>query len=192
MPGKILKGAIVLSFFSLLMTSLTFFTGCGAQKTEVKKEEPVAQESSSAPAEDKYEVERKNFEKIVRNIPFKVKSYELYLNSKKYTVDNETIEKYLDEKFIPALKRLVAVLPPDKKIIIEGHASTTGTEEPSKNFIGNIELSKRRAEIVLNYLEKKLNVDKNKVIIKYYGSSRTLPGIDPKDDKNCRVSFSIM
>ncbi len=166
---------------------------CGSQEKPVKNEVMSSSSASSAPsAMEQYEIQKKQFVEVIRNIPFKYKSSKLYLTNSDYEVDNGTIEAYLDSKFLPELKKLLMVLPEGKKIEVEGYASARGTEEPSKNFIGNIQLSKNRAQVVIDYLNKKLGADRDKLILKYFGSKSTLPGIDPRDDRNCRVTFTIV
>jgi len=73
-----------------------------------------------------------------------------------------------------------------KKIIIEGHCSEEGTDEY------NMELSKRRALAVKEYLVKK-GVDADKLEIQAYGESRPIASNETEEGRaqNRRVEFII-
>ncbi len=74
-----------------------------------------------------------------------------------------------------------------KKIIIEGHCSSEGTEEY------NMDLSRRRALAVKEYLVKK-GIDPNKLEIQAYGESRPIASNETEEGRaqNRRVEFIIV
>jgi len=73
-----------------------------------------------------------------------------------------------------------------KKIVIEGHCSNEGTDEY------NMDLSKRRATAVKDYLVKK-GIDKAKLEVEAYGETRPIASNDTEEGraKNRRVEFII-
>ena len=128
---------------------------------------------------------------IKKDIPFLLQSSDLKLDDPRYNINNQSFEDYMKASVIPALSRVVKIMPADKRAVINGFASKTGTEEPGKGFIGNIALSKNRALSVLEYIAKHSDLDKSKFSIRANGSSKPIAGLDPADIKNCRVSIDI-
>jgi len=125
------------------------------------------------------------FKKIAQDIPFDYKSADLALTDPKYSVAGYNIDAFMKQVLIPALAKLVAALPIDKKVVIDGHASEVGSDGY------NVALSKERAEAVLQYILKNSSLDKSKFKIKASSFHKQLPNVDSKDNKNCRVSFDI-
>lgn len=140
---------------------------------------------------DNFDSALTEFRNTAMDIPFSLKSAELNLDNSGYYIKNQSIESFLKKSLIPALAKVVKTMPSDKIVIVNGYASKTGTEEPGKDFIGNLALSKNRAQAVLDYLLKNSGWDNSKFKIKFYGSSMTIPGIDPADIRNCRVTIDI-
>ena len=75
---------------------------------------------------------------------------------------------------------------PDTYILIEGHTDSKGSEEY------NLNLSKRRAQAVSNYLQG-VNVKDNRIKTAFYGESQPKFSNDTEADraKNRRVEFAI-
>lgn len=74
--------------------------------------------------------------------------------------------------------------PQIKKILVEGHASSEGSDEH------NLQLSDRRAKAVMKYLTDKAGIDKK--MLSYKGFGETRPLVQPgEDEKNRRVEFTI-
>lgn len=71
----------------------------------------------------------------------------------------------------------------DKQLIIEGHTDAVG----SASY--NLDLSRRRAQAVRNYLALNFGVSSNRLITKGLGKSKPLPGRNPFDAANRRVHF---
>lgn len=75
---------------------------------------------------------------------------------------------------------------PDTYILIEGHTDSKGSEEY------NLDLSKRRAQAVSNYLQG-VNVKDNRIKTAFYGEAQPKFSNDSEADraKNRRVEFAI-
>lgn len=71
----------------------------------------------------------------------------------------------------------------DKRLIIEGHTDAVG----SASY--NLDLSRRRAQAVRNYLARTYGVSSSRLTTKGLGKSKPLPGRDPFDAVNRRVQF---
>jgi len=89
----------------------------------------------------------------------------------------------------PELDRLSGILSKRGTMVIEiaGHTDATGPEEY------NLQLSKRRATTVYNYLVNS-GISKDKVSVKYYGESQPASTNETRDGrtKNRRVEFKIV
>jgi outer membrane protein OmpA-like peptidoglycan-associated protein len=87
------------------------------------------------------------------------------------------------------LQNLATILNkyPDTNILIEGHTDDTGTEEY------NLDLSKKRAQSVSNYLAS-LNVDPTRFTIMGYGESQPIATNETSEGRsqNRRVELAIM
>jgi outer membrane protein OmpA-like peptidoglycan-associated protein len=77
---------------------------------------------------------------------------------------------------------------PDLKIRIEGHACNLGTEAY------NMELSRKRAEAVQNYIRQKHGIKPEKFILEFYGESRPVAPNDSEQnrEKNRRVDIYLV
>jgi outer membrane protein OmpA-like peptidoglycan-associated protein len=75
-----------------------------------------------------------------------------------------------------------AVVSGGLTIFIYGYASKIGSDE------SNLSLSEARANAVADYLKAK-GVPSNRIQTKGYGATNSLPGLDPKDQKNQRVEI---
>ncbi|MEQ6289760.1 TolC family outer membrane protein [Vogesella sp. GCM10023246] len=89
---------------------------------------------------------------------------------------------------IPALDQLVTTLNmpelANKRFRVEGHTDTTG------NFNHNLDLSKRRAQAVRDYLQGK-GIPASRLDNQGYGSTRLLPNLAPTDPTHRRVVVVI-
>jgi outer membrane protein OmpA-like peptidoglycan-associated protein len=73
---------------------------------------------------------------------------------------------------------------PGTKLVIQGHANRTGSEEYSR------ELSRQRAEAVAKYLGSKLRgFDPKNVLVEPRGTMSPLPAFDPADGNQRRVEI---
>lgn len=170
----------ILTVLAILVLSISAYAQLTMPKVDAPKvEDPL------------YVAARTQFKKVVKDIPFDYKSSELKLNDPKYSIAGVNIDTFMKTVLIPALSKLINVLPTDKKVVIDGHASAKGTEEASDDFEGNIALSKARADSVLNYILDNSQIDRNKLKVRANGSSKTLSGVSGTSDKNCRVSMDI-
>lgn len=102
-----------------------------------------------------------------------------------FDVDKATLQPEAME----SLQKLASVLTKyeDTDILIEGHTDSTGPEEH------NLELSKRRAQSVANYLTG-LQVDPRRFTIVGYGESQPVSSNDTLEGRraNRRVDLAIM
>ncbi|GEM_PF-699442 len=138
-----------------------------------------------------FKAAKDEFNKLMRDIPFAYNSAQLKLNDPQFSIAGINIDTFMKNTIIPALVKVVNLLPPDKQVTITGHASQDGSEEAAGGFQGNIALSKARANAMLQYIIKNSSLKSDRFKIVPAGSSRTLPGIDSTDVKNCRVSIVI-
>ena len=129
------------------------------------------------------------FNNTVKDIPFAYNSSELNLSDPKFNVAGVNIDTFMKNTLIPALVKLVDLLPADKQVTVTGHASKRGTEEATESFQGNIALSKARAEALVQYITANSSLKAERFTVVAAGSSRTLPNEDPASEKNCRVSM---
>ena len=127
----------------------------------------------------------------VSPIQFKSGSSTLDLSDPNFKIGDYNVDQFMKTVAIPALAEVINQLPISKKIAVIGNASQTGSEAASGNFVGNIELSKQRAQAVVAYLKKNSKLDETRFVVVSKGSSNPLSGVDGKDDKNCRVNFDI-
>lgn len=138
-----------------------------------------------------YEAARTAFNKAVKDIPFPYNSDKLDLGDPKYKVAGVSVDEFMKKTVIPALVKVIELAPADKQVTVTGHASRRGTEEPSGSFMGNTALSKARAEAVVKYLTANSNLPESRFKVAAAGSAELLPGVEPGDDKNCRVSIKM-
>ena len=93
----------------------------------------------------------------------------------------------LQSQSYPYLNQLAqTIIKTNINIKVKGHTDNVGSDD------FNMNLSRQRAEVVMNYLIKQ-GVDKNKISYTYYGSSRPLVGNDTEEGRtmNRRVEFEI-
>lgn len=87
------------------------------------------------------------------------------------------------------LSRLAAVLDSprvlSRRLRIEGHTDASGSAR------GNLDLSRRRAQSVADYLST-VGVDKSRLDVVGYGSSKPLPGLSAKAPENRRVMAVLL
>lgn len=91
----------------------------------------------------------------------------------------------------PVVKEILNKLPEGYVLQITGHTDGSGPEEPVGNKPGNIKISTERAKAVYNSLKAK-GIDSPKMTYKGVGSSELLPGVDPRDAANRRVTFKVV
>ena len=174
--------------FIILFTVSTLVLAQIPNVNDVKK---TATSTVSQSGNAAYLAAKTAFNKAVKDIPFAVNSYALPLHNPHYTIKGIDIDQFMKTVLIPALSKLINVLPTDKKVVITGHASSTGSEEATDNFMGNTALSKKRAEAVLQYILNNSQLNQSKFKIEAKGSKDSLPGIPSSSSKNCRVSIDI-
>jgi outer membrane protein OmpA-like peptidoglycan-associated protein len=73
----------------------------------------------------------------------------------------------------------------DRKFVIEGHTDASGARQ------ANLDLSRRRAEAVADYLTT-LGVERDRLEVRGYGPDRPLPGHSPSDQANRRVEAALI
>lgn len=91
----------------------------------------------------------------------------------------------------PVVKEILNKLPEGYVLQVTGHTDGSGPEEPVGNKPGNIKISTERAKAVYNALKAK-GIDSPKMTYKGVGSSELLPGVDPRDAANRRVTFKVV
>lgn len=91
----------------------------------------------------------------------------------------------------PVVKEVLNKLPEGYVLQVTGHTDGSGPEEPVGNKPGNIKISTERAKAVYNALKAK-GIDSPKMTYKGVGSSELLPGVDPRDAANRRVTFKVV
>ena len=91
----------------------------------------------------------------------------------------------------PVLKEIINKLPEGYVLQVTGHADGSGPEEPVGNKPGNIKISTERAKTVYNALKAK-GITSPKMTYKGVGSSQLLPGVEPRDGANRRVTFNVV
>ncbi len=180
---KIFKILLIMIFST---TTLVF-----AQLPNINDAKKAAKSAVNNAGGATYLAAKAAFKKVVKDIPFEFNSYQIPLHNPHYSIKGYDVDKFMKEVLIPALSNLVNSLPTDKSVLIIGHASSVGSEEATDDFMGNIALSKKRAESVLEYIlnNSKLSRAKFKIVAK--GSSSPLSGISPSSTENCRVSLDI-
>ena len=95
------------------------------------------------------------------------------------------------EKNAGTIKEALAKIPADYLLEIKGHTDSIGPETAEGKKLGNVHYSEIRAKAVKDALVKK-GIDANRMITKGAGSSSPLEGIESKDPKNRRVTFSFV
>lgn len=84
---------------------------------------------------------------------------------------------------LDALAEGIKLLPPNQKVVIEGHTDAIGTETY------NLQLSQRRAAAVKSYLVSMHGIPADRLKDIGYGLKRPVDGADPVAPENRRVQF---
>ncbi len=71
-------------------------------------------------------------------------------------------------------------------VLVEGHTDSDG------NFNRNMELSRQRADSVVQFLSKKVGVSRARLIALGKGSSEPIKNLDSRNPKNRRVVFKVV
>lgn len=74
----------------------------------------------------------------------------------------------------------------ERCIIVEGHTDSSG------NYDRNLQLSRERAESVINFLTSRSGIDRRRLVPIGKGSSDTLRNLDARDPRNRRVVFKVV
>lgn len=179
-------------FAALLLAGPVCAQNPMAKVKDLKKKAAAAAETAVAQTGDiAYKAAREAFNKTAKDIPFPYNSAELNLSDPKVTIAGVNVDTFMRNTLIPALTKLVGLLPADKQVTVTGHASKRGTEEPSGTFQGNIALSKARAEALVKYITANSSLPAERFRVAAAGSSQPLPDADPASEKNCRVSMML-
>lgn len=80
----------------------------------------------------------------------------------------------------------ILALAPERCVLVEGYSDASGKAEK------NLELSRSRADSVVNYIVQKSGIDAKRLIPLGKGTSKPAPGLDPLDPKNRRVVFKVV
>ena len=177
-----------------LILPLLFIAGsivAQVPKVEVPAAVKDAASTVAAAGDAAYLAAKEAFNKIVKDIPFAYGSAELKLGDPKYMVAGVNLDQFMKNTLIPALAKLVSLLPAGKVVNVEGNACKTGSEEASDGFVGNIALSQQRAESVKQYILDNSKIDGSRLKVVARGSSSPKAGTDPAAVKNCRVSLKV-
>lgn len=84
---------------------------------------------------------------------------------------------------LDALAEGIKLLPPGRRIVIEGHTDATGGDEY------NLELSRQRARAVKDYLVRVHGIDAQRLRDIGLGKRSPIAGADPYGAENRRVQF---
>lgn len=74
----------------------------------------------------------------------------------------------------------------ERCVIVEGHTDASG------NYDRNLQLSRERAESVINFLTSRSGIDRKRLVPVGKGSSDPLKSLDARDSKNRRVVFKVV
>lgn len=91
----------------------------------------------------------------------------------------------------PVVRDIINKLPEGYVLQVTGHTDARGPENAIGNKPGNIKISADRAKAVFNSLRKE-GITSPNMIYKGVGSSDLLPGVDPNDPQQRRVSFKVV
>lgn len=186
---SVLKMMLLVSALALFSTSLWAQLPSTGDIQDAAKS---SAESAAGEAQSKAEVEAaKLILKKAKPIPFKEASATLDLDDPNYKVAGVSVDEFMKTVIIPTLAEVLNKLPTGTKLLVLGHASSTGSETATDKFIGNKELSKQRAEAVLAYLRDNSQLDMSKFEVVSKGSSVPVSGVNPADPQNRRVGFDI-
>jgi outer membrane protein OmpA-like peptidoglycan-associated protein len=179
-----------MKLFSIILSAAIIFTAVGCETAQPKADtKPAMQDQmDKAGPMDSLKAE---FKSKVKPIPFAYKSSQLKLNDPKYSVAGQNLDSYMKKIVLPVLSQVINALPEGKKITVNGYASAKGPENAEKGKKGNIAISQERADAVLSYILKNSKISKDRFETRANGSSNTLPDVNPRSDKNCRVELDI-
>lgn len=91
----------------------------------------------------------------------------------------------------PVIKGILDKMPEGYVLQVAGHTDGRGPEQPEGAKPGNLKISSDRAKSVYDSLKRK-GVTSPKLTYKGVGSSEPLDGVDPNDDSQRRVTFSVI
>ena len=163
----------------LLAAALLLASGCGptvfsdASALAIEGNAPVVEAEPPPPEPEKRVEVRDN--KIVIN-----EKVQFDVNSAKILAVSHSL---LDE-----VAKVIKENPQIKKIRVEGHASSEGSDTY------NLKLSDRRANSVMKYLTGKGGISNETMSAKGYGEAQPIASNDSEDgrEKNRRVEFTIL
>jgi outer membrane protein OmpA-like peptidoglycan-associated protein len=89
------------------------------------------------------------------------------------------------ESMLDSIASILA-LAPERCVLVEGYSDASGKAEK------NLELSRSRADSVVNYIAQKGNLGAKRLIPLGKGASKPATGLDPLDPKNRRVIFKVV
>jgi flagellar motor protein MotB len=112
--------------------------------------------------------------------PTKIDGY-----GKGLTTPSASSQSNWEKTLFPVIKGVHDNLPAGIKLQVVGHTCSRGNEQVNK-VVGD-----KRAQVVHDLLVKK-GFQKDKLTQTSVGSSQTLSGLDPQDEKNRRVSFKVV
>jgi len=84
---------------------------------------------------------------------------------------------------LEALAQGIKLLPPGRRVVIEGHTDASGSDEY------NLQLSRRRAAAVKDYLVREHGIDAQRLQESGVGKREPIAGADPFSAENRRVQF---
>lgn len=95
------------------------------------------------------------------------------------------------DKNVATIKSAMDKIPAEYALEITGHTDAVGPEQAEGDKKGNIFYSELRANAIKTALVKK-GIPAARVVTRGVGSSSPIEGLDPKDPKNRRVTFSFI
>jgi outer membrane protein OmpA-like peptidoglycan-associated protein len=109
----------------------------------------------------------------------KVLAFPIYFPSGSYSITDRAMP------FIESVGNLMK-MDPSVKFQVEGHTDSVGSSS------SNLELSRKRANAVTDYLINQYRIDSSRLVPVGKGSQEPLRGMSPRDPTNRRVQFRTL
>ena len=114
-------------------------------------------------------------EEIAKKESISTKKVSISFRTGEYQIDDNA-KQLIDIKFTPIAKAFA-----NARIRIEGNTDNVGSEK------SNIELSKKRAQSVADFLIKEYNMPVNRFIIVGNGPNKPVPGCESNQNADCKA-----
>ena len=175
----------------LLLLGATALISCGGKKETVK--EPPKKEKIQKQVQEQAQKKLQETQIKAKVEALNKQLSQIGLTGFPYKGTRVSVEKYKKWAKIaaPILSKVLKELPKGYVIEIVGHADSRGPEYPEGNKPGNIQISKERAQFVLEEL-KKAGLDTSRIRIRGAGSSEPNPEYPDDHPMQRRVTFHVV